>query len=120
MSQKKLSCPEEIEFLSEAYFDECVERGVGITMSGLARALGFRRSDYLEKYRSAEGYEEFHDAMSAASMKVEQFYEESLFDKRVNVAGPIFALKSRIGLTDKSANEVANMTVIIKGNAAKL
>jgi hypothetical protein len=120
MSNKKMSCAAEVEFLSEDYFETCRVNEKPITFAGLARAMGFSRSDSLVAYRSKVGYEEFHEAMGIACLTVEQFYEEQLFNKGVNVSGPIFGLKARVGLTDKDKNDQGNVTIVIKGNAAKL
>ncbi len=49
-----------------------------ITMSGLANALGFQSRQSLLNY---EGKKEFMDTIMRARARVEQFAEESLFDK---------------------------------------
>lgn len=119
-SKKILSSPEEIELRAEMYFADCLNRGAAFTMSGLAYALGFTNTSSMVRYRKAEGYEEFHDAMNRVCLRIEQFTEEQLYNKGVNVAGPIFALKARQGLTDKQEGEGNTVVVKIDPGSAKL
>lgn len=121
MSKKLLTCPEEIEMMSALYFDECynAEPRRPITMPGLAYALGFTSPGSIGKYRKSEGYEEFHDAMNRACLKVEAFTAEQLYNKGVNVAGPVFALKN-MGWKDKEADKPQDINITILGEAKNL
>jgi hypothetical protein len=121
MPNKLLTCPEEITVMADMYFAECEAQSPRrpITMPGLAYALGFTSAKSLGKYRSAEGYEEFHDAMNRACLRVEQFTAESLYGKNSNVAGPIFALKN-MGWKDKEPEKQGDTIINIIGEAKGL
>ena len=115
---RKFESPAELELLAAAYFAEQLEKEKPFTLPGLARALGFKRRETLRDYRVEECYEVFHDAMSAACMRVEEWTAEKLYDKGVNVSGPIFALKNQ-GWADEK-DKKSNVTVKIEGVAAAL
>jgi len=119
MPVKKLTCPEEVEYISEEYFQMCDDQKRPYTMPGLAVALGFAGSSSLGKYRKAEGYEEYHDAMNHACLRVEAFTAEQLYNKGVNVAGPVFALKN-MGYSDRPVGQEADVIVKVIAAAAKL
>jgi len=121
MSKKQLTCPEEITVMSEMYFAECYEADPRrpITMPGLAYALGFTNVGGISKYRKAEGYEEYHDAMNRAALKVEAFTAEQLYNKGVNVAGPVFALKN-MGWKDKEEVKPSDIHIHVIGEAKNL
>jgi len=118
MPKKTLDSPVELRILAEQYFEQCAARRVAITMPGLAFALGFSSTGSLSKYRKGEGYEEFHEEMNRACLRVEQATAELLYDKRVNVAGPVFALKN-MGWKDKEEKEM-NVNVYLSKDAANL
>lgn len=119
MPQAILNCPEEIDILSEEYFAECIENKRPLTYAGLAQALGFARSESLKDYMTDDSKAEFHEAMSRACLEVEKFMEEMLYSKNCNIAGPIFALKARIGLRDKDKDDKGTVVVKVEGVAAK-
>jgi len=118
---KLLSCAEEIDLLAEEYFNDCESSSPPrpLTIPGLAYALGFSAAGSLGKYRKAEGYEEFHDAMNRACLRVEQFNAECLFGKGSNVAGPIFALKN-MGWKDKEEQRPQDIHIHVIGEAKGL
>jgi len=118
-ASKTLSSPTEIKVLSEQYFTACEARRVAITMPGLAYALGFSSTSSLGKYRKGEGYEEYHEEMNRACLRVEQATAELLYDKRVNVAGPVFALKN-MGWKDKEEDKGPTVNVYLSKDAANL
>lgn len=115
---RKFETPAEIRLYAEEYFAKQNDAQKPFTLPGLARALGFSRRDTLRDYRVDERYEEFHDAMSAVCMRVEEWTAEKLYDKGVNVSGPIFALKNQ-GWADEK-DKGSKVTVKIEGVAAAL
>lgn len=120
MPRQKITVPEEIELLSEEYFDECTENGEPLTFAGLAHALGFARTESLRDYCTKDTLKEFHDAMNRACLRVEAYMEKRLYDKNCNIAGPIFALKARAGLRDKDdGGKGQEVHVHLEGLAAK-
>ena len=116
---KKFSCPEELELYAEEYFSQQLAAQKPFTLAGLARALGFSRTDGLNAYRKAEGYEEYHDVASAAYLRVEEYTSEMCYSKAVNVAGPVFMLKN-MGYKDKPDGQQETAIIRIEGVAAKL
>lgn len=121
MPQKRLQCSEEITVLADMYFAECLTHAPQrpLTMPGLAYALGFSGAGSLRKYRKEDGYEEFHEAMNRACLRVEQFTAECLYGKNSNVAGPIFALKN-MGWKDKEVEKQGDTIINIIGAAQNL
>tara|TARA_R110000803_G_scaffold91054_1_gene158439 strand:- start:5 stop:376 length:372 start_codon:yes stop_codon:yes gene_type:complete len=115
---RKFESGAELSMLAEVYFLKQLENEKPFTLPGLARALGFSRRDTLRDYRTDEKYEKFHEAMSAACMRVEEWTAEKLYDKGVNVSGPIFALKNQ-GWADEK-DKKSQVTVKIEGVAAAL
>ena len=120
MSVKKIQSALEFELLSDEYFDKCNEDGKPYTFAGLAYHLGFTQASSLLKYRNNEGYEEYHDVANRSALRIEAFIESQLYNKGVNIAGPIFALKARAGLTDKKEGEGDTVHIKIEGVAAKI
>ena len=72
------------------YFDECDEKEVPYTMSGLALKLDITR-DTLMKYESEEYYG-YGDIIGEAKTRIENYAEKRLFER--NCVGAIFALKN--------------------------
>lgn len=116
---KKFTIPEEMEMLADEYFFQQDSAQKPYTLAGLARHLGFSRTDGLLAYRKTEGYEEFHDVANAAALRVEEFTAQMLFTKNVNVAGPVFMLKN-MGYSDKPDGQTETAIIRIEGVAAKL
>jgi hypothetical protein len=115
---RRFETPAEILLYAEIYFATQDAYHKPFTLPGLARALGFARRDTLRDYRTDDRYKDFHDAMSAVCMRVEEWTAEKLYDKGVNVSGPIFALKNQ-GWADQK-DQKSNVTVKIEGVAAAL
>ena len=115
---RKFESAAELSMYAAAYFAQQLENEKPFTLPGLARALGFARRDTLRDYRTEDMYKEFHEAMSAACMRVEEWTAEKLYDKSVNVSGPIFALKNQ-GWADEK-DKKSQVTVKIEGVAAAL
>lgn len=101
---------EELQSAIDAYFDscgvtylrdpegkiECDKHGNPIvlernppTVTGLALALGFLSRQSLINY---QGKKAFHDTVTRAKLRVENFHEKKLFDPELRPQGPIFAL----------------------------
>lgn len=120
MSGKKISSPIEFEFLADEYFDKCIAEKRAFTFSGFAHHMGFTHASSLLKYRKEDGYEGYHDIANQSALRIEAYTEEQLYNKGVNVAGPIFALKSRLGLSDKKEGEGDQIHIKIEGLAAKI
>jgi len=116
---KILTSPLELELLADEYFDNCKEFERPLTMPGLAYALGFSSTRTLHSYRHDDSHKEFNDAANRACLRIEQFTAEQLFNKGVNVAGPVFSLKNQ-GWRDKPEGEVETMIVKIEGAASLL
>ena len=116
---KILSCPEELEILADEYFELCKEHDKPLTMPGLSYALGFSSTRTLNDYRNLDTHAEFNSSANRACLRIEQFTAEQLFNKGVNVAGPVFSLKNQ-GWRDKPEGEVETMIVKIEGKAALL
>jgi len=119
MPSKILQSPLELELLADEYFDNQKEHEKPFTLPGLAYALGFSSTRTLLTYRNDETHKEFNDAANRACLRIEQYTSEQLFNKGVNVAGPVFALKNQ-GWRDKPEGETETMIVKIEGAAAKL
>ena len=121
MGQKLINDPLEFELLADAYFQECLTPipPRPLTLPGLAYALGFSGTRTLLHYRNDDTHEEFHDVANRACLRVEQFTAEQLFNKGVNVAGPVFSLKNQ-GWRDKPEGESETIIVRIEGAAARL
>jgi len=109
----------ELELYAEEYFAHQLENERPLTLPGLAYALGFSSTRTLLTYRTAETHKEFNEAADRACLRIEQFTSEQLFNKGVNVAGPVFALKNQ-GWRDKPEGESATMIVKIEGASALL
>jgi len=116
--QRNFETPAEILLNAEIYFAKQNDAQKPFTLPGLARALGFSRREQLHRYRTEEAYEQFHDAMHTVCMRVEEWTAEKLYDKGVNVSGPIFALKNQ-GWGDEKDNK-SNVKIVIEGVAAAL
>lgn len=116
--QRNFETPAEILLNAEVYFAEQNDKQKPFTLPGLARALGFSRREQLHRYRTEPDYERFRDAMDTVCMRVEEWTAEKLYDKGVNVSGPIFALKNQ-GWADEK-DKKSNVTVKIEGVAAAL
>jgi hypothetical protein len=115
---RKFETPAEIHLYAEEYFAKQNDTQKPFTLPGLARALGFARRDTLRDYRTDERYKQFHDAMSAVCLRVEEWTAEKLYDKGSNVAGSIFALKNQGWADDK--DKKSTLHVKIEGVAAAL
>lgn len=115
---RNFETPAEILLNAEIYFAKQIEAKRPFTLPGLARALGFARRDTLRDYRTDESKKQFHDAMGAVCLRVEEWTAEMLYDKSANVSGPIFALKNQ-GWQDER-DKRNNVTVKIEGVAAAL
>jgi hypothetical protein len=115
---RKFESPAEILLYAEEYFAKQNDTQKPFTLPGLARALGFSRRDTLLDYRKKEEYAEFHEAMHAVCMRVEEWTAEKLYDKGVNVSGPIFALKNQ-GWGDEK-DKKPHVAITIEGVAAAL
>tara|TARA_R100000951_G_scaffold83600_2_gene71358 strand:+ start:2862 stop:3233 length:372 start_codon:yes stop_codon:yes gene_type:complete len=116
--QRNFETPAEILLNAEVYFAAQNDVQKPFTLPGLARALGFSRRETLYRYRTEDDYERFHDAMNKVCMRVEEWTAEKLYDKSVNVSGPIFALKNQ-GWADEKSNK-SNVKIVIEGAAAAL
>ena len=90
-----VNSPQEFAELATDYFDECKENGEGLTMTGLALALGFASRQSIHDYSKREGYEY---VTSLARLHVENSYEKMLQNQ--HIGGPVFALK-QMGWSDK-------------------
>ncbi len=116
---KMIKSPLEFECLAEAYFAACVDHKEAITIPGLAYALGFATTNTLRKYRDDETHKEFNEVARRAALRVEAYTASKLYDRNVNVAGPVFALKNQ-GWTDKAPGESAHVTIKIDGVTAAI
>lgn len=109
------SDPEEVKRLIVEYFEECQTKGKRPNVTGLALALGFQSRSSLVNYQRQPGYEQFHDLITWAKMKIEEALEDSLVEgKDCSVIGIIFALKQQ-GWTDRQDIRVDQRTLNIEG-----
>lgn len=67
------------------------------TVTGLALALGFQSRQALINYQEKE---EFHDTITRAKLRIEEYTETRLFD-RDGVHGAQFSLRNNFGWRDK-------------------
>lgn len=67
--------PEEMESRVIAYFDDCIERKINVTVTGLALYIGFNSRKMLYEYRLRQ---EFSDIIIRALTAVEHGYELNL------------------------------------------
>lgn len=94
----KFTSVEEMQAQIEAYFEECDERKMPYTVSGLARALNTNRMT-LHNYGKKE---EFSDVIEDAKARIEQSLEENMLLGRYNAATAIFNLKNNYGWRDQT------------------
>lgn len=107
MSDKKKSVGQPLKFGSvselegeiENYFEDCKEKLLPLTITGLAIALGTSRQTLM----NYENREEYFDTIKRAKTIVENFAEIRLFGD-ASPTGAIFALKN-FGWKDKSEVE---------------
>ena len=90
------STPDELQQAIDAYWEDCHQRQVPYTMSGLAYALGINRNTLL----NYEGREPFVGTVKRARERVERQLEEGLLTRERQVAGHIFNLKNNFGWKD--------------------
>lgn len=67
--------PEELEVDIIAYFDDCIERKINVTVTGLALFTGFSSRKRLFEYKQRK---EFSDILTRALTAVEHGYELNL------------------------------------------
>lgn len=91
----KFKTPEELQERGSAYFTLCKEKGVPLTITGLANFLDTSRETLI----NYENRDEFFDTIKRLKQTVEEYAETQLFLGK-NAAGPIFALKN-FGWSDK-------------------
>lgn len=119
MGKKTITCPEELELFADEYFAVQTANTKPFTMAGLARACGLSTTSAFLRYRKDDTHEEFHEVANAAALRIEEYNAEMCYDKRVNVAGPVFILKN-MGYTDRPEGQVDTVNIKIEGLAAKL
>lgn len=106
---------EEVRRLIVEYFDACHSRKKRPNVTGLALALGFQSRSSLVNYQRQPGYEQFHDLITWAKMKIEEALEDSLVEgKDCSVIGIIFALKQQ-GWVDRQDIRMDSRTLNIEG-----
>ena len=106
------------EIMAEDYFRFAKEEKRAFTIPGLALHLGFSNRTTLYDYRTRDSHKAYHEVANRAALTVEAFTAEKLYDKAVNVAGAIFALKNQGW--DEGGKDKVPFTVVIKGVAAAL
>lgn len=113
--------PTDFEIAAELYFQACQSATppTPLTLPGLAYALGFSRTDTLLTYRKGEGHTAYHDVANRACLRIEAYTATQLYNKAVNVAGPVFALKNQ-GWTDKAPGEGGTVIIKIDGVTAAI
>lgn len=109
----------ELEAEITAYFDDCVENGTKLTVTGLALYLGFSSRSSLDDYQGKG--EEYSYLIKRARMVIEQAYEENLQGNCP--AGSIFALKNmgwrdkvETGFTDTHGNDAPVQIIQLPAN----
>lgn len=122
----KFSSPEELLERAYEYFDETLEKGQPITITGLAMALDTSRETLMD-YEEKRG-DQFSDAVKKVKLVCENYAERKLFGS--NPTGAIFALKNygwkdkqEIDLDDsemeKTRNDLNKLIKNVKAATAK-
>jgi DNA-packaging protein gp3 len=115
-----IGSPEDFDAAAKAYFDDCAEKELPLTITGLALGVGLSSRQQLDVY---QGRPEFTDSVKKAKARVEAGYEMRLHGN--SPTGAIFALKN-MQWSDKQ--EIAHSgrvefdkveTVLIDGNPAR-
>ena len=101
----KFATPEEMQKQIDAYFKDCQENDIPLTITGLALALDTDRQTLIN-YEKRDAY---FDTVKRAKMKIENAYELRLI--KSGRAGDIFALKN-FGWTDKQDLALSDMRSI--------
>ena len=83
--------------VAQNYFASCDERGVPYTMSGLAAALGIKRTTLC----SYAHRDEFSEEIEALKQRIEQQMEERMLTGASAATPSIFSLKNNYGWKDK-------------------
>jgi hypothetical protein len=91
----KFKSPKELEERGLAYFRECEEKKLPLTITGLALTLGTTR----ELLCNYEDRDEFHDVIKRLKLTVENYLEQRLH-VMPNPGGIIFILKN-LSWTDR-------------------
>lgn len=100
--EKLYKNPQAMLEVAEEYLDRMAQEKRPATMAGLSRALGFKSRQALLNYRSAPGYEQFHDVVAYLKLRMEEHLEERLISPECkNVVGLIFAMKNNYNYADK-------------------
>lgn len=99
--KKKYETPEQLQSAVDAYFLKMDNEERPYTVQGLTVALGFCEVKSLIDYAKGEGYEEFHDIMKIAKLKIETYKAEGLQDRGKSTIGIIFDLKNNFNWADK-------------------
>lgn len=119
---KKFATPNDMQKVIDEYFYNCDNRirqvyikshqdlvdvkcPVPYTIEGLCNALGLCR-DALLNYEKEPGYEDFHDTVKAAKLKVQQNLVERGLEGENNSAVSIFVMKNNFGYKDKTEHEM--------------
>ena len=114
--EKRYKNPDDMLTVAESYFNQIQRDKKAPTMAGLALALGFRSRQALLNYKSAPGYEEFHDVIAYLKLKMEQALEERLLDPdNKNIVGVLFNMKNNYGYSDKQEITMDSRTVSLTG-----
>jgi hypothetical protein len=96
----KYKSAEQIQELIDKYFVDCDVRNKPYTVCGLANALDMDRLSLINYSKR----EEFFNTIARAKQRIQQFYEEALYNNSNNNArGVIFSLQANFGLVDNSA-----------------
>lgn len=96
----RFETPEQMEDAIEAYYADCKDRGVPLTMTGLTLAIGFESRSSLVDYQARD--EKFSHTIKRARLKVELSVEERMLSSTGVVAGIIFNAKNNFGWRDRS------------------
>lgn len=116
--EKRFKDPADILAIGERYLEQVEQSKKAATMAGLALALGFRSRQALLNYKSAEGYEQFHDVVNYLKLKMEEQLEDRLLDpNNKNVAGTIFNMKNNYGYADKQEIKMDSRNITLEGFA---
>lgn len=114
--QKRFTNAEDLTNAIMGYFEYCQANKKYLTMTGLARSLGFRSRQAVINYEKEPGYEFAHDIISYAKMVIEEDTEQRLHDpKNYNIGGAIFSLKNNWGWMDKSEVKVDQRNLNFNG-----
>lgn len=98
----KYKTARQLQAVIDDFFEDCEDKRIIPTVTGLTLALGFSSRQTLLNYKEKP---EFLDTIKKAKLRVEHALETNLLISK-NPGGTIFNLKNNFGWKDKSEKEM--------------